>query len=181
MKSFLDLAKRRKTIFKFSDKKVSNQNIKKMLEAARWSPSCRNSQPWHFIVVRDKKKIEELMKESTYGFYHNNPSVLIACVLIRDKCEGEDFSCFKGRYSGTYESFITVGIAAYNICLEAFDLGVGSCLLTPHQPGVRKILNISDEDMIPMLVGLGYESKSAPKRKRTRVPMKEIVSYDSFI
>lgn len=56
---FLSLAKKRKTTYEFSDKLVNDSDIVKILEAGRWAPSCTNTQPWHFIVVKDKKKIEE--------------------------------------------------------------------------------------------------------------------------
>src|SRR3989344_5213048 len=62
---FLRLAKSRKTTYEFSDKKVEDSDLKKVLEAARWSPSCSNAQPWHFIVVRDKEKIAELIKTAS--------------------------------------------------------------------------------------------------------------------
>ena len=65
MKDFLELAKKRKTTFEFSNKQVSGKDILKLLEVARWVPSCTNSQPWHFIVIKNEKnKWLELIKLS---------------------------------------------------------------------------------------------------------------------
>lgn len=44
----------------FSDKKVSNEDILKIIDAARYAPSGMNFQPWEFVVIRYKKCIEEI-------------------------------------------------------------------------------------------------------------------------
>ena len=88
---FLELTKKRKTTYSFSDKQISDSNLNKILEAARWAPSCSNSQPWDFIVVKDKKRVNELMRHVNYGLFHNNPSMIIACVLNTKKCLGKNY------------------------------------------------------------------------------------------
>ena len=40
--------------------KVTDEQLERILEAARWSPSGANSQPWEFIVTRDKKKMKKV-------------------------------------------------------------------------------------------------------------------------
>jgi len=57
---YLELVKRRRKMISFTDKKVSNEDILKIIDAARYAPSGMNSQPWEFIVIRDKKSIEEI-------------------------------------------------------------------------------------------------------------------------
>ena len=44
----------RRTVRKFSDRKVSDDVLDKILNAARWAPSSRNQQPWELIVVTKK-------------------------------------------------------------------------------------------------------------------------------
>lgn len=177
---FLDLTKKRKTIYSFSDKLISNSNLNKILEAARWAPSCSNSQPWEFIVVKNKEKVSELMRHVNYGLFHNNPSIIIACVLNTKKCLGKNYDCFIGADSHTNDTFMSVGIAAFSMTLEATELGIGSCLLTPKQDEIRKLLNVKERDFIPLLVGLGYEKKSSFKRVRKRNNLNEIVHYEKL-
>ena len=55
--------------------------ITKILEAARWAPSSNNSQPWSFVVVRDRKTISKLMQTCHYGAFYYDPTVLVAVVL----------------------------------------------------------------------------------------------------
>jgi nitroreductase len=52
---FLDLVKKRRTIRRFRADPVPDDYIGKIIEAARWAPAGYNSQPWEFVVVRDKK------------------------------------------------------------------------------------------------------------------------------
>ena len=44
------------------------------MEAARCT-SCTNIQPWHFIIVKDGKKITELMMSANYGDFHADPTL----------------------------------------------------------------------------------------------------------
>lgn len=178
--SFIDLVKKRKTTFEFSDKDVSEAAINKMLEAGRWAPSCTNAQPWHFIVIRDEKTIEKLMDHVTYGFFHSSPKVMIATVLIQDLCNGPNHVCFRGEDSGVHDTYMSIGIATYNMIMEARELGVDSCLLTPKQAPVKKILKVKDLDAVPLIIGLGYEDKKAFKRTRERRELKEMVSYEHY-
>jgi nitroreductase len=52
--ALLELLKSRRSIRAFTDESVSDEDLQKVLEAARWAPSGANSQPWEFIVIRDQ-------------------------------------------------------------------------------------------------------------------------------
>jgi len=53
--NFLKLVKTRRTIRKFKADPVPDEYVEKIIEAGRWAPSGANSQPWEFIVIRDKE------------------------------------------------------------------------------------------------------------------------------
>ena len=57
---FLELVKKRRKIIAFTDKEISNDDIIKIIDAARYAPSGMNFQPWEFVIIRDKKTIEEI-------------------------------------------------------------------------------------------------------------------------
>lgn len=180
MEEFIKLAKRRKTTYDFSDEEISPKDIEIILEAGRWSPSCTNSQPWNFILIKDKIVIDKLVRTANYGDFHSNPSFIIAVVLLADKCSGENLSCFRGKNTGIYDSYMSCGMAALQMILEATSLNIDSCLLTPEQDKVIKILKVKPKDRVPILVGLGYEKEGAFQKKRERESIKEIVSYGYF-
>src|SRR3989338_6998425 len=110
--NFLELARKRKTTYEFDNRNLSTGNITKILEAGRWAPSCTNSQPWNFILVKDKAIIDKPVGTANYGDFHSNPSFIIAIALREHKCSGEGVSCFRGKDSGVYDSYMSCGMAA---------------------------------------------------------------------
>jgi len=50
----------RRSIRSFTDKKVSDDLVQKILTAGMYAPSARNERPWHFIVIRDRNTFEKL-------------------------------------------------------------------------------------------------------------------------
>lgn len=59
---FLELVRNRRSIRRFMPDPIPDEYIDKIIEAARWAPSGFNTQPWDFIVVRDKKLKEDIVK-----------------------------------------------------------------------------------------------------------------------
>ncbi|RQD69735.1 MAG: nitroreductase, partial [Halanaerobium sp. MSAO_Bac5] len=55
-----DIFELRSSVRKFSDEPVPDSDIEKMLQAAVLAPSGKNMQNWHFVIVKNKAKIEEL-------------------------------------------------------------------------------------------------------------------------
>jgi len=52
---FLKLVKTRRSIRSFKPDSIPDEYVERIVEAARWAPSGANSQPWEFIVVKDKQ------------------------------------------------------------------------------------------------------------------------------
>lgn len=93
----LDLIKDRCSVRQFLNKKVPDEAINGIMEAARLAPSYMNVQPWHFIVVKNKATIQLLSK-----FAHGQPHVVNAPVII--VCCG-DMSCWdKDKFKVALES-----------------------------------------------------------------------------
>ena len=49
----LELMKTRRSMRRFKPDPIPDEYIEKMLEAARWSPSGANAQPWEFIIIKE--------------------------------------------------------------------------------------------------------------------------------
>lgn len=176
---FLKLAKARKSTYEFSNKPVKKELIKQILEAGRWAPSCANVQPWHFIVVRNKKMISRIIKTAYYGDFHTDPAAIIACVLKSNQCLGEH-RCVAGGLVGILEGNLCVSMAALQMLLMATDLGVDSCILTPDLRQISGLLRVPKADSVPLMIGIGYEKEEAHKKKRERKSLKEIVSFETY-
>ena len=57
----------RRSIRKYTDQPVSDDLVTGLLRAAMAAPSAQNQQPWHFIVVRDRKLLEAISTAQPYA------------------------------------------------------------------------------------------------------------------
>ena len=73
--------RRRRTIRDFKPDPVPDDVVHRILQAARWAPSSSNTQPWHFIVVRNPDTIAELGSICTQGTFIGQAPLAIAVVM----------------------------------------------------------------------------------------------------
>ena len=59
----LEFIYKRKSIRKFTEQEVPKEDLIEMLKAATYAPSAKHQQNWHFDVITNKAKIEEIAKE----------------------------------------------------------------------------------------------------------------------
>src|SRR6266705_1914186 len=71
----------RQTVRGFKHDPVHDAIVHKILRAGRWAPSSSNSQPWHFVVVRDRKTIAALGRIATQGAFIGQAPLAIAIVM----------------------------------------------------------------------------------------------------
>lgn len=65
-----------------ADKKISNDNVEKIKELLRFSPSSTNAQPWHFILASTNEAKERIAKANEDMYPFNNPSILAASHVV---------------------------------------------------------------------------------------------------
>ena len=58
-KELLEIIQKRRSVRVYKTGKVSEAQLDLILEAARWAPSGANTQPWEFVVTRDRKKMRK--------------------------------------------------------------------------------------------------------------------------
>lgn len=76
----LDLIKSRKSVRKYSEKHISDEDLRKILEAGRLAPSWMNVQSWKFILIKSEENKELLSKLSLGQAHVKNADALIVCV-----------------------------------------------------------------------------------------------------
>lgn len=174
---FAELAKIRQSDRKYKNQAVEREKIIQCLETARISPSANNSQPWKFVVVDDSEKKEQIA-ECSIGlgmnkFTHQCP-VIIAVVL-----EKQDFmTSIGGIIKRKNYSLFDLGIAVNQFCLQAADLGLGTCIMGWFdEKKVKKIIGVKNR-RIPLLISLGYPD--APTREKVRKPLDVISSWNQY-
>ena len=186
---FFKLVKSRKTTYDFSNKKVEDEDLKKILEAARWAPSCSNLQPWRFVVIKNQNTIKQLVGVRVYCSLHNCtfckshlnkiPTVVVALLLDLKKWASNE-KCIPKEKIGVYEAFMCLAMPASIMLFEALELGVDSYLITPDYKKASEVLKLKKDYMCPLLVGFGYEQKGASQKKKERRELKELVFYEKL-
>ncbi len=175
--SFAELAKIRQSDRKYKDQAVEKEKIIQCLETARISPSANNSQPWKFVVVDDFEKKEQIA-ECAIGlgmnkFTHQCP-VIIAVVLEKQNFMSTIGSMIKNKDYSLFD----VGIAVNQFCLQAADLGLGTCIMGWFdEKKIKKILGVGNR-RIPLLISLGYPD--APTREKVRKPLEVMSSWNKY-
>jgi len=160
----------RTSIRSYKNVDIEEDKIRKMLEAARQSPSARNRQLWKFIVVKDPKTRKKLAEAANgQAFVSDAPVVIVACGTETDYI----MSC------GQYAYIIDVSIACAYMLLEAYELGVGSCWLGSFKEAeVKKVLNIPKHVRVVAMIPFGYPD--SPTVKKHRKDLGEIVAYETY-
>jgi nitroreductase len=163
----------------FDGREVSEATLKKVFEAARWTASSFNEQPWRFVMGRHGdatwQKIYETLAETNRKWAHRAPVLMVGAAATRAKSGAEN------RFA-----LYDLGAASSYLTLEAANLG-----LTTHQMGgfdqeaVRKALGIPAEYAVGAVIALGYQGEPAvlgdvtmierETTARTRKPLDEIV------
>ena len=139
----------RRSVRAYLDKPVSDDDLKTILKAASQAPSAGNAQPWHFIVIKDKKILKAIP-----AFHKTAPMVATAPVAIAI-CADLNLE----KYPGCW--VLDCAAAAENLLLAAHDLGLGA-VWTANYPlkeveaGMKKLFNLPDNIRPHSLIPLGY-------------------------
>jgi nitroreductase len=160
----------RSSIRAYKANDVEEDKLKRVLEAARLSPSASNRQDWKFIVVKSKETKRKLAK-AAFGqsFIGEAPAVIVAC--------GTDSKAVMGCGQPTHT--VDVSIACAFMILQAYELGLGTCWIGAFdEDETRKILNIPGHVRVVAVIPLGYPNQS-PSQK-FRKGLNEIICYEKY-
>lgn len=161
---FFEVVERRRSIRKYKEFDIPVEDLTKILEAARLAPSTNNSQPWRFVVVKDRDTINLLSLVAGNQKFIANANAIIMALAERGA------SCCPGNPSQWH--VLDTMIAAEHVVLAATALGYGSCwvamLDSRHSEDigvVKKTLRIPDDMEIVSLVTLGIPDEIPPPRQ----------------
>lgn len=177
---FFELVRERRTVFEFSDEAVKESDLKKILEAGRWAPSSHNSQPWSFVVVRDSKRIETLMKLCHYGFFHTDPAALI--VAVKEPAYENQKALLRSSLKEVTDThqYLNLAMPVLIMHFAAFSLGLGSCILSPVGSDANRLLHIPKGREAVLFLGLGHEKKNSYQKPAERKPLDETVFSEQY-
>lgn len=142
----MDIINKRRSIRDFKDTDISKDTIELLLKAGMQAPSAKNQQPWAFLVIKDKSKLEKLSVVSNLFLKCN-----VAIFLLIDNLKATTPEMAPAD----------MGACTQNILLEATSMGIGSCWIgTDGRENrikvFREVLGISERYKPFSTIVLGY-------------------------
>ena len=138
-----DAIRTKRAVRNFASKPLSDDVVRRILNAGRRAQSSKNTQPWHFIAIRERQVLEALSRLGPYAG-HLAGAALGVAVPAPDPAQ---------RWSITFDA----GQAAAYMQLAAWDLGVASCLATIYEgDAARKLLGFPDNLHLNVALSFGY-------------------------
>ncbi len=149
----------------YIDREVPDEIIMEVMESGRFSPSAHNSQPWEFVLIKDRAMLREMGKYCTSGSFI--VQVAFAVVLLVDP---------KSKWhqiDGTR--------AAQNMVLTAWSHGLGSCWIGRiEKEELKKYLGVPQEFDILTVLPFGYFDKGRVAFGKSRKSPDEVFHLNGY-
>lgn len=158
-----DAIRSRRNVRTYTDDPIDDADLDRILDAARRTPSSRNSQPWDFVVVTNRQQLQELARVWAGAGHVAGSAATIALVV-------------PGSLADTVQ--YDLGQVTMSIMLAAADLGIGSGhALVSDKDLAARILRLPADRVCLWLIALGYPADRplSPVAKPARRPLAEVV------
>ena len=192
--TIFDVIHKRRSVRKFLPTPVPQEHVEKILDAARMAPTAGNQQPWKFLVIRDRARIDDLKeacierslamakqrgnpteeqleegRKRAAEYYTNILSAPVYVVVLTDN---------ESKYP-TY-SVHDGPLAVANLMLAARALGYGTVYFTDSisQEVTKEVFNIPDRYTRICITPIGIPEAwpETPDKK----PLEEFIAYESI-
>lgn len=175
----LENIRSRRSIRKYTDEPVSHETLEKIVEAASFSPSWKNTQIVRYIAIEDPELKNKIATECTTGFTYNGGTMagapmLIAVTVLKNRCGYERDGSFTTSRKDTWQMF-DAGIASQTFCLAAHEYGLGTVIMGIFDDSLSEVLEIPEDRELVNIICIGHpaESPEMPKRKS----VSDLLSY----
>jgi nitroreductase len=166
----------KREVREYTDRPVPEDVLAKILEAGRATGSSKNTQPWRFVVLKDRQHRHDLANAIMAPRNLDRCAVAIAVVLMNERLRFD------------------AGRVAQNMMVAAWALGVGSCpnsVRPDEHDRMRHDLGVPAEAAVATILTMGYPApgqprprpKADPERivaKLNRVPLEDLVHRERF-
>ncbi len=173
----LEAIKSRRAVRSYEDKPVPESAIQTMLEAATYAPSAINVQPWKFTIITNKAEMKLLSDIAKPGLIRALPDVGDDenIVALKKRLSDPNYNIFHNApllifVAGVKSPYAVYdySMAAQNMMLAAYTLGIGSCWIGTAVPAandsnVKQRLGVPEYLDVHAAVIFGYPKGGFPK------------------
>lgn len=167
----LETIKLKRAIRQFTNQAIPETSMLAILNAGRRAQSSKNSQPWNFIAITDRRTLKALSECGAYAGHLAGAALGVAIVHANP---GEKF-----------QLMFDIGQAAAYMQLAAWDLGIGSCIASIYElDKARDLLAIPKDMFLYIAISFGYPHDAnlltKPPKKGGRKLLDEIIHWNTW-
>ena len=152
----------RRSVRRFLDKPVEEEVLKEILEIVRFAPSWANYQIARYTVITDQKLKKRIVEEG-YGKFQGNarsleeaPGLFVLSNVLGKSGHAPYGETSEYSLEETWSMFDS-GIAAHQLCLAAFNMGIGTVIQGIfNKEKVSELIELPEDESIAALIPFGY-------------------------
>ena len=158
----------------FADRPLSPEHLARIVDAGRHAGSSKNQQRWDFVVVEDRAKLRALAAVGPFAGHVAGAAAAVALVTPDPTRPGASLSLVWDA-----------GLAAENMLLAAWELGVGGCPATVYeQPLARGIHAYPEDRWCGYVLSFGYPADAGdltrPPTAGGRRSLEEVIHRETW-
>ncbi|MFH1010531.1 MAG: nitroreductase family protein [bacterium] len=152
----------RRSIRKYASEPISEEMIHELLTAAMYAPSAGNQQPWHFVVITERRLLDAIPS------FHPHAKMLKQAPVAILVCGDPTLEKYKGRW------MLDCSAATQNILLAAHARGLGTVWvgIYPERERIenmQRLLNLPPHIIPLALIPIGYPAEHVPQPERFHI------------
>jgi len=164
----------KRMVRRFAPRPLAAEHLTQVVDAGRHAGSSKNEQRWDFVVVEDRDRLRALSEVGPYAGHVAGAAAAVALVTPDPRAPGASLSL-------AWDA----GLAAENMMLAAWELGIGSCPGTVYdQSTARAVLGYPEDRFCGWVLSFGYpanpEDLARPPKKGGRKPLDEVVHREGW-
>ena len=169
-----DAIAHKRAIRRFTAEPLAPDHLGRILRAGRHAPSSKNRQRWAFIVCQDRDHLRELSAVGPFAGHIAGAAAAVALVTPDPRPTGAGRSIL-----------FDAGMAAENMMLAAWELGIGSVPATVYEPDLaRQLLGFPADQYCEYILSFGYPADptdlTRPPKAGGRRPLDEVVRQERW-
>lgn len=181
---FMKIMQTRKSCRTYQSKPVSRDDLMKLAEVGRLTPSGCNSQPWKFIIVDEPEAKDKLCDalvctDGVTGavWRHQVPAFII---FVEQEAKVKP-SVLTHYHDSQRFAQGDIGAACMNMCHMAMELGLSTCIIGLNdQKKMESYFGIPTGHEVRLVLAVGYGADENQNVKKIRKSQEEIVSFNHW-
>ena len=164
----------KRMVRRFEARPLDPEHLTRVLDAGRHAASSKNQQRWDFVAVEDRERLEALSTCGPFAGHIAGAAAAVALVTPDPRPAGSSTSLMWD-----------LGLAAENMMLAAWEMGVGSCPATVYDQSIaRDVLGFPADRFCGYVLSFGYPADptdlTRPPKTGGRRPLDEVVHRETW-